>query len=69
MSQQQIRLNQVLSEDHLSALVASSLMSLVAVTRETKRVWGQCPQELFWFSALYLGLNIPISCMLLAVKT
>ena len=42
-----MRVSQSLSEDHLSPLVASSLISLVAVTSEGKGVWGQRPQESF----------------------
>ena len=41
----QMCLNESLSEDHSSDLVASSLMFLVAVTCESKGVWRQRPQE------------------------
>ena len=42
-----MRLNKSLSEDHSLALEACIVISLVAVTRARKGVWGQRPQETF----------------------
>jgi len=47
-----VRLNQNLSEDQLLALVARSLMYLVAVAHERNGLWGQRPKKVF-HSVLY----------------
>ena len=64
MSQNQMRLNQSLREDHLLALIAKSVVSLGAVTRGTKKVWGQHPRKIFDSVHFTLAQNASLNTML-----
>ena len=63
-------LNQSLSISHLSALVASIVMSLLAVSRGRKGVWTTPPEKLLMQCILlWLEIHLPLSWLLLAAKT
>ena len=50
-----MRLSQSPSKDHLSAVIASNAISVVAATRGRKGSGVNAPKENFWFSAIYFG--------------
>ena len=64
MSQKQMHLNQCLSKDHLSALVASSLMSLVAAAHVKRGSGGNTPRKIFDSVHFTLAYNASLNIML-----
>ena len=57
-------------QDHSSVLVVNSVVSLVAVTCSRKGSGGMPPEEFLIQNFLHgLKMLLPISCLLLAIKT